>query len=114
MAILKVDVQTEDISYPLKIERGLLNNLAKEIKEVHKNKNIAIVTDKNVAHYYGDTILKELETANFTVELIVLEPGEQTKSMENLERLFSHFIEFGLTRSDLIIEIGRASCREIV
>lgn len=106
MAILKVDVQTEDISYPLKIERGLLNNLAKEIKEVHKNKKIAIVTDKNVVHYYGKQIMDQLIDENYKVELIVLEPGEQTKSMENLERLFSHFIEFGLTRSDLIIALG--------
>ena len=106
MAILKVDVQTEDISYPLKIERGLLNNLAKEINEVHKNKKIAIVTDKNVDHYYGKEIMNQLKEAKYKVELIVLEPGEQTKSMANLEILFSRFIDFGLTRSDLIIALG--------
>lgn len=106
MAILTVDVQTETISYPLKIQRGLLNHLANEIKDVYSNNKIAIVTDKNVAHYYGDTILKQLEAANFTVELIILEPGEQTKSMANLQTLFSRFINFGLTRSDLVIAFG--------
>lgn len=106
MAILKVDVPTEAISYPLKIERGLLNYLAKEIKEVYKSKKIAIITDKNVDHYYGKEIMNQLIEADYKVERIVLEPGEQTKSMANLQTIFSRLIDFGLTRSDLIIALG--------
>lgn len=106
MAILKVDVQTEDISYPLKIQRGLLDNLANEIKEVYANKKIALVTDKNVNHHYGEEIVNQLKDADYEVDLVILEPGEQTKSMGSLETIFSRFIDFGLTRSDLVIALG--------
>ena len=43
MAVLTVDIASEDIHYPLKIEKGLLNHLAKEIKKVSKNKKISII-----------------------------------------------------------------------
>lgn len=106
MAVLTVDVATEDIQYPLKIQKGLLNNLGKEIKKIYTNTKIAIVTDKNVNDYYGDTVVEQLLEANFEVELIILEPGEQAKSMDNLQRIFSRLLAFGLTRSDLMIALG--------
>lgn len=106
MADLTVDVASEDIHYPLKIEKGLLNHLAEEIKKVYKNKKIAIVTDENVQALYGDRITNQLVDAGFEVTVIALEPGEQTKSMENLQAIFSKLIAFGLSRSDLMIALG--------
>ncbi len=106
MALLTVDVASEDIHYPLKIQKGLLNHLANEIKEIYGNSKIAIITDQNVHHHYGEKVSKQLIDANFEVEMIVLTPGEQAKSMKNLQSLYSRFIQFGLSRSDLILALG--------
>lgn len=106
MTVLSVDVVSKDIHYPLKIEKGLLNHLAEEINSVYKNKKIAIVTDENVQSLYGEHITTQLTDAGFEVTVIVLEPGEQTKSMENLQVIFSRLIAFGLSRSDLLIALG--------
>lgn len=107
MAVLTVDVATENVHYPLKIQKGLLlHHLADEIKGMYKNKKIAIVTDENVHGHYGATVTKQLLDAGFELEVIVLEPGEQTKSLANLQAIFSRLIAFGLSRSDLLIALG--------
>ncbi|MGP6147316.1 3-dehydroquinate synthase [Jeotgalibaca sp. A122] len=106
MSVLTVDVATEDIHYPLKIQKGLLNQLAEEIKSIYKNKKIAIVTDQNVYRFYGEQVVTQLTDAGFEIEMIILEPGEQAKSMENLQAIFSRLIAFGLSRSDLMIALG--------
>lgn len=106
MVLLNVDVASEDIHYPLKIQKGLFNHLADEIKEIYSNKKIAVITDQNVYHYYGRLVEEQLIDANYDIEMIVLKPGEQAKSMENLQSIFSKFIDFGLSRSDLIIALG--------
>lgn len=106
MAILTVDVTKEAVHYPLKIEKGLLKELAREIKHIYKNKKIAIVTDENVQKLYGEEVADQLTKAGYELEMIVLNPGEQAKSMENLQVIFSRLIAFGLSRSDLMIALG--------
>lgn len=106
MSILTVDVPTKAIHYPLKIKSGLLEHLADEIKQVYTNKKIAIISDKNVSRYYGEMVTSQLMEAGYEIEMIVVEPGEQSKSMKTLQDIFSRFIQFGLTRSDLIIALG--------
>lgn len=114
MSVLKVEVPKENIHYPLKIKKGLLNHLAQEIKEVYANQRIAIVTDQHVQRYYGEKIEQQLSEAGFEVKLIVLEAGEQTKSPESLVALYSELIAFNLTRSDLLIALGGGVIGDLV
>ena len=65
---------------------------------------IVIVTDENVDPLYGTGAIAAL--SNFRVKKIVLPAGEQTKSLTWLEYLYNEFIEFGLTRKDVIIALG--------
>lgn len=106
MAELMVNVAAQPANYPLKIKKGLLSRLGKEIQSIYPNKKIAVVTDQNVYALYGNGVQDNLEKAGFSVKMIVLEPGEQTKSIEQLTSLYGEFIDFGLTRSDLMISLG--------
>lgn len=106
MANLEVHLPQKSIHYSLKIKTGILNQLAQEIAKVHSYKKIVVVTDKNVDYYYGEEVETHLQEAGYELLKIVLEPGEQTKSLENLSVLYSKLIDFNLTRSDLIIAFG--------
>lgn len=106
MPTLTVEVPKDKIHYPLKIEKGLLDQLAEEIKQVHANKRIAIITDKNVHRLYGEKAEQILSDAGFDVKMIVLEAGEQTKSLANLATIYSELIAFNVSRSDLLIAFG--------
>lgn len=106
MAELMVNVAAQPANYPLKIKKGLLSHLGKEIQSIYSHEKIAVVTDQNVYDLYGKDVQDTLEKAGFSVKIIILEPGEQTKSIEHLTSLYGEFIDFGLTRSDLMVALG--------
>lgn len=100
-----INVDLPNNSYPIIIEKGLLNRLSEEIKKVYKNKKIAIITDKNIEKLYGDRIKEELES-DFQIKIIVIEPGEKSKSLKVLEGVYNELLSFQITRGDLIIAFG--------
>ena len=111
---LMIDVPKSNITYPLKIEKGLINRLDIEIKSVYKNKKITLITDKNVHHYYGEQVETLLKDAGFDINVLVLEPGEQTKSLANLSAIYSELIDFNMSRSDLLIAFGGGVIGDLV
>lgn len=103
MPTLNVDLHQN--SYPIIIEKGLLNGVNEEIKKFYDNGKIAIITDKNIEKLYGHRIKKELEQ-DFQIKLIVIEAGEKSKSLEVLHELYKELLDFQITRVDLIIAFG--------
>lgn len=101
---LKVDLK--DRSYPIIIEKGLINRVSEEIRKVYKGKKIFIITDDNVNKYYGGKISEELKSNDFEVKLLALKPGEETKNFNTLPIVYNELLDFNLTRSDLIIALG--------
>ena len=101
---LKVDLK--DRSYPIIIEKGLINRVSEEIRKVYKGKKIFIITDDNVNKYYGGKISGELKKNDFEVKLLALKPGEETKNFNTLPIVYNELLDFNLTRSDLIIALG--------
>jgi len=106
MSVLTVDVPQSEVNYPLKTEKGLLDRIATEVGAIYEQERIAIITDKNIDHFYGEQVEAALKNAGYDVKKIVLEPGEQTKSMANLTYIYGELVDFNLTRSDLIIAFG--------
>lgn len=101
---LKVDLK--DRSYPIIIEKGLINRVSEEIRKVYKGKKIFIITDDNVNKYYGGKISGGLKKNDFEVKLLALKPGEETKNFNTLPIVYNELLDFNLTRSDLIIALG--------
>ena len=93
-------------SYPIIIKKGLIDETGIEIKKVFKGKKIFILSDKNVASYYGDKVKECLIKEGYNVRLMALEPGEVTKSFSMLPSVYNELLDFKLTRSDLIITLG--------
>lgn len=102
----KIDINLDKNSYPIYIEDGLLDNIGSRIREGYKGKKTALVTDENVNNLYGNKILNELINEGYEVKLIVLPSGEKTKSVTELVNLYNNFLDFEMTRSDLIIAFG--------
>ena len=103
---MKLTIDLPHINYDIIIQKGLLNNLSKEIWEVFKGKKIFILTDKNVDGFYGDRVLKELSDFGYDVKKLVLEPGEETKGFFTLPKVYDELLSFKITRSDLILTLG--------
>ncbi|MCM8711602.1 3-dehydroquinate synthase [Clostridium sp. SYSU_GA19001] len=104
--MLKLTVNLPDKSYPIYIEKGIIQNIGENIKKIYKNKKIAIITDSNVEKLYGQKLENNLIKENFITKMIIIEPGEKSKSFEVLQRVCDELLEFNLTRGDLIIAFG--------
>lgn len=92
--ILNVNIPNNE--YDIIIKKGIFNNIHDEISKVFKGNKIFVVTDENVNNLYGN---------NFSNK-IVLKPGEESKSLENLEKIYDELASFNMTRSDLILALG--------
>ena len=99
-------VELSDKRYPIYIEKGLFGRLGKEISAIHKGNKIAAVTDENLALIYGEALIKSLTGSGFEARLIVIKAGEQSKCIEQYSRVCDELLDFGITRSDLIVAFG--------
>lgn len=106
MSEIKVTLPQSAVSYPIKIKKGLLDQVGKEIAEMTTSRRVAVITDKNVARHYGEQVQGQLADEGFDVCMIILEPGEQTKTFETMPAIYSQLIEASLTRSDVIVALG--------
>lgn len=80
-------------NYPIYIKKGLIKNIGEELKKIYKNKKIAVITDKNVEKIYGQKIRDNLKN-DFEVKIIVLEPGEKSKSIDVLQNVYNEAFRF--------------------
>lgn len=79
-----------------------LRELREHLNARHKNARVAVITDSHVAELYHDQIKSALPEA----DLMVIEAGEQSKSMKVTEALCQDLLEEGYTRSDVVVGLG--------
>lgn len=92
--------------YEIFIKSGIINSIGKEISKIYKGNKIALITDENVNEFYGEVVKKSLEDNDFKVLKVVLKPGEGSKSIESLMKLYNELLDFKLNRGNLIIALG--------
>jgi len=91
-------------SYDIKIKANLLENLENEIKSVFDGSNIYVITDTNVFGFYQDFLKEKL--ASFNVHFSLINPGEESKSINTYQDLCEDLLDNGITRGDLLIAFG--------
>ncbi|AWI04996.1 3-dehydroquinate synthase [Clostridium drakei] len=101
-----IEVKLKDNSYKIYIEKNIFEKIAAYLKENHENKKILIVTDKNLEKLYVKALNKTIQDKNFKTKIISIEPGEKSKSIDTLKKLYEDFTNFNLTRGDLILTFG--------
>lgn len=102
---MELIVDLKERSYPIIIEKGLIDKISEKVKNVYKGKKIFILTDENVNKYYGKKVVSAL-SEYFDVKLVSLKAGEETKNFNTLPMVYNELLDFNLTRSDLIITLG--------
>ncbi len=99
-------VNLPEKSYYITIQNGLFSKIGKTIKKTFGGTKVFIITDENVNRLYGQKLCLELKNNNYIVDIHVIKPGETSKSLKELEKIYCHMVDFQLTRSDLIITFG--------
>jgi len=104
MKNLKVNIP--DKNYEIKIENGLFHKVGEMIKDIYEGNKIFIITDKNLDKLYGEKLNNNLSASGFKVNKHIIEPGETSKSLKELEKIYANLVECNITRSDLIVTFG--------
>ncbi|WP_157144256.1 3-dehydroquinate synthase [Brachyspira pilosicoli] len=94
------------INYDILVEKGLINDTGKLVKEVLRGKRALIVTDDIVDKFYTETVKKNLEKENIITSVCVLENGETNKNIESIYNIYSALAKNELSRKDIIIALG--------
>jgi 3-dehydroquinate synthase len=102
----QVVVGLGDRAYEVTIGEGLIADAGSRIAPLLKRRRTAVVSDETVWALHGATLTAALDDAGIAVLPVILPPGEETKSWEELARLTDALLALELDRSDVITAFG--------
>ncbi len=105
MKTLTIDLPGRE--YDILIEKGVLIQTGEHVRAVcPKAQRVFVVTDTNVGPLYGQRVLDSLSEEGFHAFLRTVPAGEGSKTPQMLAKLWEDMMNFGLTRSDVVIALG--------
>jgi len=101
----RITVTLGERSYPIRIAAGLFNDPA-SFMPLKAGEQVMLVTNQSLAPLYLDQIRGVLEQSGVLVDQVVLPDGEQYKSLEVLEQVFSALLAKPHGRDTTLIALG--------
>ena len=101
-----VTIDLDNHAYDIYIGQGLLFRAAELIPDNIMGRSVFIITDKNVEPYAKNiqTIMQDNRARH--VHMATLEPGEGTKSFDNVKIVCEWMLENNLNRNSYVFAIG--------
>lgn len=100
----RIDVSLADRSYPILIGSDL--HKSQELFALCVDRQVAVVTDLNVAALYSDLLIEQISPYAKQVLSIVLAGGESTKHLDSVNSIVTRLLEQRFDRRALIIALG--------
>ena len=97
-------VEAASASYPVFL--GPLSELGRRMAQVGLSGSAYVISDENVFARYGASVEESLRQAGFRVASQTLPPGEETKSLAMLSRLYDWLLSQGPERGHTIVALG--------
>jgi shikimate kinase/3-dehydroquinate synthase len=104
--IREVPVALGERSYKILIGEGLLEAAGARLAALAPGAKCAVVTDVNVAALHLETLRKSLTGAGLETSVVVLPPGEATKSYAQFAHVCDALIAARVERRDLVVALG--------
>ncbi|MET0090023.1 MAG: 3-dehydroquinate synthase [Candidatus Thiodiazotropha sp.] len=100
---IRLDVDLGDRSYPIFIGEGVHADPA-HFKEAIPGRQVMVVSNETVAPLYLDSTLEAL--ADYDVATCILPDGEQYKTLEMVDRIYTALLERRFTRQATLVALG--------
>ncbi|TVP86744.1 MAG: 3-dehydroquinate synthase [Acholeplasmataceae bacterium] len=91
-------------SYNIFIKEGAIRQLSQQLTDVYHGRHVFIITDRHVSNLYLQTI--ESALPDHVVQVVEIEPGEVSKSLDVYQQVISKLLSQGIKRDHLIIAFG--------
>lgn len=99
--------------YDIFIQRGLLADSGKYVKEVLNCKKLVLVSDTNVAPLYEKTASESLKSQGYEVYTYVFSAGEGSKNTKTVIDIVEFMAQNELTREDGVVALGGGVCGDM-
>src|SRR3972149_3655749 len=93
-------------SYDIVIGTGILSGLGKFVLERGKATQAVLITDDNVQKPHATVAAESLAHDGISVDMISIDPGEPSKSVEQAAGLWHGFLELGADRKCIVVAVG--------
>jgi 3-dehydroquinate synthase len=101
-----INARLSNVNYDIHVQKGILNKLGSHIASLYKGDSIVVITDSNVEQFYGSIMDTVLTDSGYKTHKIIIPPGEQSKSLINLNYVYNKLAETEINRGNLIISFG--------
>lgn len=101
-----VSVEVQPKAYPVHIGPGLLTVLGTRLAEQVKARRTVVVTDGNVGPLHAEAAMASLRGAGFEAKLVTVAPGEGSKSLATLARLYDELAAAKIDRTSPLVSLG--------
>ncbi|MBO9318346.1 MAG: 3-dehydroquinate synthase, partial [Chloroflexus sp.] len=105
MMTTTLTVTTSTTSYPVIVGAGVLSTLAGHLAALELRGTLWLIADEHLIAV-AEHIAGMLSTAGFRVRITTIPSGEQSKSFNELHRLYDWMIENGIERRDAVLALG--------
>ena len=109
-----VTVPLENRSYDILIGEDLISNFPSYLGPLLSREFLAIVTDKNLENLHLSKLLKVLSKAGIKTEILVINPGESSKSWETLQMIVDWMLASKIERNDIVVALGGGVVGDLV
>jgi 3-dehydroquinate synthase len=104
--VKKVVVELGDRSYEIRVGDGLLERVGFWLREKEYSGRAVIIADTTAGGLYADVLSRGLSVAGFTVTLLEVPPGEESKSLETAAGLYDKLTEAFTERTTPVLALG--------
>ncbi|CUS81103.1 3-dehydroquinate synthase [Candidatus Kryptobacter tengchongensis] len=102
----KITLKLKNIKYPIYIGNQIIDRFPDLCRKHGVKPHLAVITDKIVAGIYLDEFVSILKKRGFAPEIIIVNPGEESKSLNVLSKVFTDLIQMKLRRDETIVAFG--------
>ncbi|MHC4503390.1 MAG: 3-dehydroquinate synthase [Planctomycetota bacterium] len=101
-----VKVRLGPRSYEIRIGTGRIDSVGRALAETAKPTRAVVVTDTNVRARYAERVERSLAEAGIESVTFEVPPGESSKSVEELCRLWDGMLGWGIDRRGAVVALG--------
>ncbi|WP_447979930.1 3-dehydroquinate synthase [Candidatus Nitrospira bockiana] len=102
----QVKVSLGERSYDILVGSGLLDRIGTCLSGVVRSPQVAVVADATVAGLYAKPVLRALKRSGYQVRLIILPPGERTKTLRALACILDELVAARFERGAALVALG--------
>lgn len=101
-----VRVALGERSYDIEIGEGNLSKLGQFVAQRGDVSHAVVITDENVEKPHGLRAAEGLAGNSTMVDLVVIEPGEQSKCVATAAELWEKLLDLGADRKTVVVAVG--------